>query len=175
MKKILFTISLLSILSFTGPVFAQQQINNDGANASELQQQTGSEDIQQNTNAQQASDISQNAGASVLQNTPNQPLTVVGAPANSVVGDVKTDTKWVVMFVILFAILIGPALVYLREMQVSEQSDNTAVADKKQINNAEVHKEPVVKGKKATEQKAKPKKKAKKGTVNKSKRGKKRK
>lgn len=178
MKKILFTISLLSIVSFTSPVFAQQQINNDGANASDLQQQTGSENIQQNTNSQQASDVSQNAGASVLQNAPNQPLDVVGAPANSAVDDAEKDTKWVILFVILFAILIGPAVVYLREMQVAEQVSNNAVEKSKDVTNkvvaADANQES---SKKTTEKKPKTgaKKKNKKGTVNKSKRAKKKK
>ena len=175
MKKLLFTLALLSIVGFTSPVFAQQQINNDGASASELQQQTGSDNIQQNTNAQQASDVSQNAGASVLQNAPNQPLNVIGAPANSTVADAKTDTKWVLLFILLFAVLIGPAVVYLREMQVAEQVDTTKVAATAVPKKSAETEKPQTKKTTQSNQKEKPKKKAKKGTSNKAKRGKKKK
>ena len=119
--------------------------------------------------------MSQNAGASVLQNAPNQPLNVIGAPANSAVADAKTDTKWVVLFILLFAVLIGPAVVYLREMQVAEQVDTTKVAATVVPKKSAETEKPQTKKTTQSNQKEKPKKKAKKGTSNKAKRGKKKK
>jgi hypothetical protein len=98
-------------------VLAQQQINNDGATASDIQQQVGSEYFQQNTGGQQASDVMNNAGSTVIQNAPNQPLEVSGAPANSVEQDTKSGFRWVIIFGLFFLILLSPALLYVRDMQ----------------------------------------------------------
>ena len=117
MKKILFTLGLFSIVTFSMPALAQQQINNDGATASELQQQSGSENIQQNSGAQQASDVIDNAGAAVVQNAPNQPLDVTGAPANSGTNDDTSPFRWVLIFGLFFLILLSPALVYVKSLQ----------------------------------------------------------
>ena len=98
-------------------MLAQQQINNDGATASDLQQQVGSETIQQNSGAQQASDITQNAGAAVVQNAPNQPLDVTGAPATTATDESRSGFRWVIIFGLFLAILLSPALLYIRDLQ----------------------------------------------------------
>jgi hypothetical protein len=117
MKKILFTLTLLSLFAFSVPAFAQQQINNDGATGSEIQQQVGGEYFQQNSNGQQASDVTDNAGSAVIQNAPNQPLEVSGAPANSETEEAKSSFKWVIIFAAIFLILLSPALLYVRDLQ----------------------------------------------------------
>lgn len=122
MKKLFFSLSILSLLAFSVPVLAQQQINNDGATGSDLQQQTGSDNIQQNGGAQQASDITNNAGAAVIQNAPNQPLEVTGAPANTTRSTETSGLRWVIIFAIFFAILLSPAVLYARRLPVASET-----------------------------------------------------
>lgn len=117
MKKILFTLTFFALLAFTTPVLAQQQINNDGATGGEIQQQVGGDYFQQNSNGQQASGVTDNAGSSVIQNAPNQPLEVSGAPASSDTTETKSGIKWVVIFAAIFLILLSPALLYVRDLQ----------------------------------------------------------
>ena len=180
MKKILFTLGLFSIVTFSMPALAQQQINNDGATASELQQQSGSENIQQNSGAQQASDVIDNAGAAVVQNAPNQPLDVTGAPANSGTNDDTSPFRWVLIFGLFFLILLSPALVYVKSLQNNGEVTEDILTLKAPKEESKAAKAEDVKTKeeqpaKAENKKTPAKSKAKKKTASKTKRGKKKK
>lgn len=172
----LYNIVFLGVVAFSAPVFAQQQINNNGANGGQLQQQRGGESILQNGGAQTASDITQNAGLQALQGIPNKPLVVTGAPSTTNTStETGNDTRWVLLALLLFATLIGPALVYLRAMQVAEQEAADEGAAKTASTAAEdaktrvVEKEATV-SKQATTASKKPKKSSKKAKRKKSKR-----
>jgi hypothetical protein len=179
MKKILFTLTLFGLITFSTPVLAQQQINNDGASGSDLQQQVGSDYFQQNSGGQQTSGVSDNAGASVIQNAPNQPLEVTGAPANTSTDESKSSLRWVIIFAAFFLILLSPALLYVRDMQKKGEITDDILVMKAPKEDTKAAKEDVeeVKEPKKSEDKPTKKKstKAKKSTASKAKRGKKKK
>ena len=174
MIKFLYSFAIFGIIAYSTPVLAQQQINNNGANGGQLQQQVGGESIMQNRGAQQAKDITQNAGLQALQAIPNKPLVVTGAPSSETTTTNQNNaTMWVLLALLLFAVLLGPAVAYLRAMQVAEQkaaqqpdtseltinsTDDTAAANK------------ATSGGDQTKAKNKPKKSAKKAKRKKSKR-----
>ena len=83
MIKFLYSFAIFGIIAYSTPVLAQQQINNNGANGGQLQQQVGGESIMQNRGAQQAKDITQNAGLQALQAIPNKPFVVTGAQSQN--------------------------------------------------------------------------------------------
>ena len=126
MKYFFIAFIAISTLSFSQLASAQQQINNDGASASELQPQ--SQNVQKNAGNQQDSvlNINNNVGNSdLLQNVKVNELNVTGAPA---IGSTTKATNnlfsWLVLAFGMFIILLAPAIVYSRKIRpVSNNND----------------------------------------------------
>ena len=167
MKKVLFSFVLLGVLTISAPATAEQSINT-GTPSSDVQQSVSGDYFQKNGTNQPASNITQNAGAEVLQNTPNQRLTVVGAPADSTVSATKSDFRWVAMSLLLFAVLISPAILYARSSQPSGENQANASATNAENKDANETDTTVTVTNDATKSTSKklPKKKSKKSTKN---------
>jgi hypothetical protein len=126
MKYFFIAFIAISTLSFSQLASAQQQINNDGANAGELQPQT--QNVQNNAGNQQDNvlNINNNVGSSdLLQNVKVNELNVTGAPA---IGSTTKATNnlfsWLVLAFGIFIILLAPAIVYSRKIRpVSNNND----------------------------------------------------
>ncbi|MCU0667088.1 MAG: hypothetical protein MUF85_00515, partial [Patescibacteria group bacterium] len=102
----------LIVFSISGSGLAQQQ---EGVTASDLQPQVGGSSLQQNQQSQQTSPVTDNAGASTIQNAPDQELSVEGQP-QPVPEDTNSSTRWLVLFVIFFGLLVFPTALYVYDL-----------------------------------------------------------
>lgn len=180
MKYIFYSIIFAIIsLGFAPVVSAQQQINNNGANGSELQQQSKGNLLQNAPAGQQTSPVTQNGGVKSLQNLPNKPLTVTGVqqPTAAPIKE-KSIIGWVLLGVTLLFLLMSPAFLYARNISQKNQSTSKTpatpepknITKTKPVEPAKINDKTIIQATKSTP----PKKKHKKST-NKVKRGKKKK
>lgn len=127
MKFLYIALIAISTISFSQLASAQQQINNDGASASELQPQ--SQNVQNNAGNQQDGvlNINNNVGNSdLLKNVKVNELNVTGAPSNS---EIATTTKSLVSLLVLafgmFLVLLLPAIAYGRKFGSNAKTATT--------------------------------------------------
>lgn len=117
MKKISLLVFGLVLVLASSPVLAQQQINNDGASADEIQPQTTNIQNNAGSSSYRASDITNDVGNSdTLKNAKVNNLGVVGAPASAP----KTEpsrgpVSWAILGFGLLLVLMAPALLYARD------------------------------------------------------------
>lgn len=119
------------VISLSGTAFAQQEINNNGAGANELQPQT--QNVQSGANSgstYSTEDITRDvANSKVLENAQVQELNVTGAPASTVDEENTSTLGWVVMFAIFLAILLLPALLYAWDLKRKGQLDQASASE----------------------------------------------
>ena len=122
--KYIFISALFAVISLGAAplVNAQQQINNDGANGSELQQNNNGNALQNAQAGQSTSPVTQNGGAKILQNSPNTTLIVTGEPQPAVPTKNRSIVGWVLLAVMLLFLLMSPALMYARNISQKEQA-----------------------------------------------------
>lgn len=130
MKRLYLTATVLAVIVFSPGALAQQQINNDGANANELQPQ--SQGIQNNAGSERykSDDITNDVGNSdVLKNAQVGQLNVVGAPAGTTTTSEPSRGifSWLVFAAGILLVLMAPALLYVRDVKRKGGFANEAV------------------------------------------------